>query len=104
MELGAADLGTGLSGGGPSSGSADDYYKSLLARVDNAIVETKSGEDGEEEGVSVTVCCAGCLGWSRRLLLWAATTVGDCCVDLSTWVKRSAGGDRPTAGHVALSV
>ena len=82
MELGANNLGAGLSGGAAgsrTSGSADDYYKSLLARVDNAIVETKSGEgaaDGARGvGGSAKANCAGCLGWCKRLGLWIVGTM-----------------------------
>ena len=65
MELGAENLGTGLSGtssasgSSRTSGSADDYYKSLLARVDNAIVETKSGEGSSEGGGIASVQAPG---------------------------------------------
>lgn len=72
---------------GSASGEREDqYYRELLARVDNAIVETREPSSG---GFSVEDCCKGCISKTVSGLLVVAAVVTECCVTLRMTLSRS---------------
>ncbi|GBG26318.1 Hypothetical Protein FCC1311_025392 [Hondaea fermentalgiana] len=66
--------------GGTSGGSRDDaYYRELLARVDNAIVETRDNASGSCDPESL---CKGCMARTISGALIAAAVVTECLISV----------------------
>mmetsp|Transcript_20037 Transcript_20037/g.33081 ORF Transcript_20037/g.33081 Transcript_20037/m.33081 type:complete len:101 (-) Transcript_20037:56-358(-) len=65
----------------------DQYYRELLARVDNAIVETR---ESSPDGCNLERCCKSCMEKCIAGSLFVAAIVTECCISLKLMVSKDS--------------